>query len=199
MAGSQASPRIERRSEFSTPLRRGNHKVDNPMNMNLTRRDIDKLQRMQRDAERDQARTETYTGQLIQSGEILGANLATGMLMGRFGAMSVGPIPIALLAGLGLHALGFTPMVGDYGDDLHNIADGVLGAYATTLGVGVGATMRASAGLPPLTASASFAGVGNLPGYANPNLMTPGGYASYAAYPGGMTPAEMDAMVAAMA
>lgn len=170
--------------------------------MNLTRRDIDKLQRMQRDAERDQARRETYTGQLIQSGEILGANLATGMLMGRFGAMSVGPIPIALLAGLGLHALGFTPMVGEYGDDLHNIADGILGSYATTIGVGVGATMRASAGLPPLTASPSFAGAeaGNFPAYANPNLMTPG-YASYAAasYPGGMTPAEMDAMVAAMA
>ena len=171
------------------------------MNMNLTRRDIERFerdaQRMRRDAERDQARRETYTGQAVQSLEIFGGALATGALMGRFGAMSVGPVPIALLVGLGVHALGFMPMLGEYGDDAHNIADGILSAYGTTVGVGVGATMRASAGLPPLTAF-SGEGIGNFPAYANPNLMTPG-YASYAnAYPGGMTPAEMDQLVASM-
>ena len=175
------------------------------MNMNLTRRDIERFerdaQRMRRDAEREQARRETYTGQAVQSLEIFGGALATGALMGRFGAMSVGPVPIALLAGLGLHALGFMPMLGEYGDDAHNIADGILGAYGTTVGVGVGAKMREAAGLPAFTNSPSIAGdgVGNFLAYANPNLMTPG-YASYAAasYPGGMTPAEMDQLVASM-
>lgn len=176
------------------------------MNMNLTRRDIERFerdaQRMRRDAERDQARRETWTGQIMQSGEILAGTLASSVLMGRFGAMSVGPIPVAFLAGLGLHALGFMPMVGDYGDDLHNVADGVLATVVATYGVGIGGKMRESAGLLPLTAFSgdpAYGGAsGNFPAYANPNLMTPG-YASYAnAYPGGMTPAEMDQLVASM-
>lgn len=168
--------------------------------MRMTRRDLDRysssVRRMQRDAERDQARREGYMGQLTQTAEIGAGALASGVLSGRFGALSLGPIPLDLLAGLGLHALGFSGMLGNLSDDAHNVGDGMLAAYLVKLGAGLGTEMRIRAGGSPFTTSGAgpyapaFA-----PAYApvavDPNLMNPPMWA-----PGGLSQAEVDALAA---
>lgn len=168
------------------------------MVMAISRRDIDRahsaVARMQRDAERSQAMKETYVGQLTQSLEIGAGALASGMLSGRFGALSVGPIPLDLLSALGLHALGFAGLLGKYSDDAHNVGDGMLAAYLVKLGAGLGTTMRISAGQSPFT-------TGNDPAYAAcvaPAAMGQG-YNAYAqAYQGGGLSVDELAAMAAM-
>ena len=167
--------------------------------MSLTRRDFarydSKIRRMQRDAERDQARKETYMGQAMQSLEIGAGALASGVLAGRFESMTLfGIIPMDLLVGLGLHGLGFTNMAGKYSDDIHNVADGVLAGYLVKLGAGLGTSWRIQAGLSPFatTSGALPAGyAGYTPAaFADPNMMAP----AYAG--GGLTEQDLAAMAA---
>ena len=173
-------------------------------NMRMTRRDLDRysssVRRMQRDAERDQARKESYMGQLTQTAEIGAGALASGVLSGRFGALSLGPIPLDLLAGLGLHALGFSGMLGNLSDDAHNVGDGMLAAYLVKLGAGLGTEWRLRAGGSPFAAPTTTMGaMGPYAAYApvaDPNLMNPayGGASPWA--PGGLSQAEVDALAA---
>ena len=146
------------------------------MTMSITRRDIDKahsmLNRQRMQAERDQARKETYMGQLAQTAEISGAALATGFVYGRFAVPSLGPIPLDLLVGLALQGLGFSGMAGKYSNDAHNLGDGVLAAYFAKLGAGLGASMLPS--LNPVQTGAGFYGAP-----ADPGMMGQG-YANYA-------------------
>lgn len=175
--------------------------------LSLTRRDFEKahsmIRRQQRDAERTQARRETYMGQVTQSLEIGAGALASGVLAGRFESMALfGIIPMDLLVGLGLHGLGFTNVMGRYADDVHNVADGVLAGYLVKLGAGLGTSWRIQAGLSPFAVTS-----GNLPGYApnymppaayaDPNMMNPAAPAYAPAYAGGgLTEQDLAAMAA---
>ena len=174
--------------------------------MSLTRRDFDRAQslirRQARDAERTQARRETYMGQVTQSLEIGAGALASGVLAGRFESMALfGIIPMDLLVGLGLHGLGFTNMMGKYADDVHNVADGVLAGYLVKLGAGLGTSWRIASGLSPFAVTA-----GNIPpgyasnfmpaAYADPNMMNPPAPSYAGAYQGGLTEQDLAAMAA---
>lgn len=165
------------------------------MTMSVTRRDIDRahsmLNRQRVQAERDQARKETYMGQLVQSAEIGGAALATGFVYGRFSATpSLGPIPLDLLTGLALQVLGFSGMAGKYANDVHNLGDGVLAAYFAKLGAGLGASM-----VPSLNPGQSV-GPGSY-GY-DPGQMGQGynAYANAWNQGGGLSNQDLEAMAA---
>ena len=183
------------------------------MTMQITRRDIDRahalVRRQQRDAERDQARKETYTSQLMQTAEIGAGALASGVLSGRFGALSLGPIPLDLLAGLGLHALGFSNMLGNWSDDAHNIGDGMLAAYLVKLGAGLGTEWRLRAGQSPFVTSgadpalypyAQPAYPAYAPAAVDPAYGGTGPLPAYAGVPmwqqGGLTDAELQTLAA---
>ncbi len=163
--------------------------------MSITRRDIDRahsmLNRQRVMAERDQAKKETYMGQLAQTAEISGAALVTGYVYGRYAVPSLGPIPLDLLVGLGLAGLGYSGMAGKYSGDVNNLGDGVLAAYFAKLGAGLGASM-----LPSLNPVQS----GNVP-YAvpvDPSMMGQG-YANYAnawQQGGGLSEQDLATMVA---
>lgn len=165
--------------------------------MAITRRDIDRahtmLNRQRVMAERDQAKKETYMGQLAQTAEIGGAALATGFVYGRFSVPSLGPIPLDLLTGLALQALGFSGMAGKYSSDAHNFGDGVLAAYFAKLGAGLGASM-----LPTLNPAVQGYAPAEYAAPADPGMMGQG-YGAYAnawQQGGGLSEQDLAAMAA---
>lgn len=175
------------------------------MTMSITRRDLDRAismtNRQRVMAERSQAKKEGYMGALMQTAEVGAGALGSALLTGRYGPMAIGPVPLDLLSGLALHALGFTDILGDYSQDLHNIGDGMIAAYLVKLGVGLGTAWRARAGEAPLTVT-----MGNDPyAFADPNAaygaMGPayGGYAPWNATPGAATDAELQQIAAMQA
>lgn len=130
--------------------------------LNISRRDIDEAYASMRDAhsyiQRFQGGGETVVGQLTQSLAVGAGAFGVGVLSGRYGALHINgsSIPLDLAAGLTGHALGFFGIAGKYSEHLHNFSDGVLSAWLTKLGVGVGAKMAMDAGkpAPPVTAGA---------------------------------------------
>lgn len=163
------------------------------MGMNLSRRDLDRthaaLRRHTAMAERDQARTESYMGQLTQSAEIGAGALAAGVMSGRFGNMDLfGLIPSDLLVGLGLHALGFLGVLGKWNNDVHNVGDGVLASYFVKLGVGLGTSWRISSGLGAFTTAGADYGSSWTPGQM--------GSGNAWAQGGGLTEQDLAAMAA---
>lgn len=202
----RANSRIERRSDIHRALAWYRYFK---MAMSITRRDIDKahamVRRQQAAAERDQARRESYTGQLMQSAEVGAGALASGILSGRFGAVSFlnGLLPLDLISGLALHALGFSRFAGKYSDDAHNVADGMLAAYLVKLGAGLGTEWRIRSGLgafAPVTAGdmsygGAFAQASYPAAYFPPTPAVPD-YAMAWNQGGGLTEADLAAMAA---
>lgn len=84
-------------------------------------------------------------GTMVRSAEVGMGAFVMGGIQGRFGDVSVGPIPVSLGSGLLLHAAGFAGVGGKNASHLHGIADGCLAAYLTTIGTGVGANLRKKA------------------------------------------------------
>ena len=132
------------------------------MALQITRRDIDRAMKTAetaaRHAEKIKGKTESMMGHLTQSLEIGGAALASGVVKGRFGAVSLGPVPADLLVGVALHVLGFAGLAGKYDDDLHNFGDGVLAGYLVQLGAGFGTQWRIKSGLSPFAGGTELSG-----------------------------------------
>lgn len=142
------------------------------MAMKVSRRDIENgmahIRSYTAKIERDQARSETYVGHLVEGGEVILGGLLTGVAAGRYGAMSLGPIPADALVGLALHGLGLAGLFGKYADHAYNIANGVLAGSATKYGAGLGTEWRLRAGQSPFTTS------GDGGAYGPPDQMGPG-------------------------
>jgi len=82
--------------------------------------------------------TETM-GVVVQTTEIGVAAFGFGVMRGKFQDPNLMGVPIDLMAGLGLHVLGFFGGAGQYSSHSHNFGDGALASYLTSLGVGIGA------------------------------------------------------------
>jgi len=91
------------------------------------------------------AKGDEMAGVMVHSAEVGMGALVMGGIQGRFGDVSIGPVPVSLGAGLALHAAGFAGIGGRNAQHLHGLADGCLAAYLTTIGTGVGANMRKKA------------------------------------------------------
>jgi len=77
---------------------------------------------------------------VVRSAEIQSTAFAMGVVNGRWGRPELLGVPVDLLMGLTGHTLGF--VIGEEaGPHLHNLADGALASYVTTLGVGIGQKM----------------------------------------------------------
>jgi hypothetical protein len=123
------------------------------MALQITRRDIDRAMKTAESAarklEKGSHKTETIMSHATQTLEIAAAALASGVVKGRFGAVSLGPVPADLLASVALHVLGFAGFAGKYDDDIHNFADGIFAGYLTQLGAGFGTQWRLKGGMSP--------------------------------------------------
>lgn len=89
---------------------------------------------------RDDAERTTKT--VIRTAEVGGAAFGIGLIQGRTGGIEVFGVPLELGLGAGLGLFGLFGGAGSYSEHLTNLGDGCIAAYATTLGRGVGTTMR---------------------------------------------------------
>ena len=86
-------------------------------------------------------KAEHTTQKVVRTVEVGGAAFGMGLLQGYTGGVEVFGVPLELGLGIGLNVFGLLGGAGAYSDHLHNVADGCLASYATTLGRGVGTTM----------------------------------------------------------
>jgi hypothetical protein len=83
---------------------------------------------------------ERATERIVRTVEVSAAGFALGMAKGKWGpSLSVWGIPVDLIAGLGLHGLGYLGVAGKHEDHLHAFGDGALAVWFAGLGAGVGA------------------------------------------------------------
>ncbi len=90
-------------------------------------------------------RGDAMANTVIRTAEVGMGAFVMGGIQGRFGDVSIGPVPVSLGSGLLLHAAGFAGVGGKNASHLHAIGDGCLAAYLATLGTGVGADLRKKA------------------------------------------------------
>ena len=113
------------------------------------------LRRM-RDASKEQM------GHAIQSLEVNSAAFAFGFARGYFSEpgkdLTVLGVPVDLASGLVGHAAGLFGGLGRYKEDAHNLSDGALASYFTTLGLKLGVEQREK---HPATPGAATSGVGD--------------------------------------
>lgn len=94
---------------------------------------------------RAKAKGDKMANTVIRTAEVGMGAFVMGGIQGRFGDVSIGPVPVSLGSGLLLHAAGFAGVGGRNASHLHAIGDGCLAAYLATLGTGVGADLRKKA------------------------------------------------------
>jgi len=114
------------------------------MAMQITKGAIDKYREM---AERAMNRArgiaekaDSAVGTVVQTAEVGITAFGFGWAKGRYGSVELMGVPADLLSGLVLHGLGFVSG-GKYHEHLHNLADGAIASYATTLGFQIGHNM----------------------------------------------------------
>lgn len=130
--------------------------------LTITRRDIEDAYSAASAAHRHvqgiKGKGESVAGTLMKTVTVNAGALAVGVACGRYGALHLkgSTIPLDLAGGVLLHGAAFFGIAGRYGEHAHNFADGVLAAYTTKFGIGLGTKMRADKGLPPaMTVSGS--------------------------------------------
>ena len=122
------------------------------MSTQITRQDIKKagerISSLQERVKKIKKEGEKITERVVRTAEVSGTAFAFGVIQGKTGGVEVVGMPIDLLAGIGLSALGYLGAGGNMSDHLVNAGDGALASYATTMGRGVGATwaLKATAG-----------------------------------------------------
>ena len=88
-----------------------------------------------------QDRVAAITKRSVSSLEVGAGAWLGGLLEGRTGGMSLGPVPLNLAAGLALVAGGAVISAGraaPYGDHLHDLGNGLIGSYLAGAGYAFG-------------------------------------------------------------
>jgi hypothetical protein len=85
------------------------------------------------------------TKHVIRTAEVGGTAFAIGLVQGRTDGIEVFGLPLELLLGGGFTVFSLLGGAGEMSDHLAAVGDGAIAAYATTLGRGVGVTMRQKA------------------------------------------------------
>lgn len=120
----------------------------------ISRSDAERLLKTAQNArasiKRARERADEAIGRIVQTTEIGSAAFVMGVVNGRWSGVEVLGVPLDLLAGGGLHVLGFMGIAPDH---LHNFADGSLASYTATIGAGIGREMAAKAAAVPPAAS----------------------------------------------
>lgn len=135
------------------------------MALQLTKHDIinlrEKAERMQNYAKRTLERSKQVVTRVVTTIEVSAAAFGWGIAKGRWGEVELFGAPLSLVAGLGLHILGFFGVAGNMSGHLHAFADGSLASWATTTGVQAGDAWAKKVGAPPALPGADK---GALPG-----------------------------------
>lgn len=103
-----------------------------------------RYQGMQKRVQAIKADAEEKVMVVVQTAEVSTAAFAFGLVNGRWNRPEVVGVPVDALAGMLFHTAGFL-VDSNAGAHMHNLGDGALGSYVTSLGMGVGAKMRMEA------------------------------------------------------
>lgn len=79
---------------------------------------------------------------VVQTAEIAGMSFGLGVVNGYWSQPEVVGIPVSGLMAIGLHTAGFLLDEKSGAQHVHNLGDGAIATYCTTLGVGIGAKMQ---------------------------------------------------------
>jgi hypothetical protein len=123
-------------------------------------------------------------GLLGETAAVQGSALAMGVLTGRFGPLSLGPVPVEGIAFLALSGLALSGWAGKASNVAANVGQGVLAGYSNDFGKGLGQMWRQSAGLSPWAST--------------PQVSAGAGGRRLGAARAPMTPAELAAMAHAV-
>jgi len=120
--------------------------------MQLSLRNLESLESkyvgMKNKVKRIQETAEETVMTVVRSAEVQGTAFALGVINGRWSRPELLGVPVDLGIGLGAHVLGFA-LEDVAGTHLHNIADGALASYLSSLGVGIGNKMLQESTSPP--------------------------------------------------
>ena len=111
---------------------------------NLTREHVEHLhgrvQHFHRRALALKERAEEMTEKFVRTLEIGAAATVGGVIHGKAGpeGAHIMGVPVDLGAGLALNLLGYFGVAGKHSDHLNNFGDGMLGAYLSQVGFGIG-------------------------------------------------------------
>ena len=86
---------------------------------------------------------EEAIGQVVQTIEVGSTAVGFGVINGRWGGVELVGVPLDLITGGVFHLIG---LFGVAPDHMHNLGDGALASWLTTLGAGIGDEMRQKAG-----------------------------------------------------
>lgn len=116
------------------------------MAMTITKKDaqqaVARLETIKKRIANIRERAEETTERIVATAEVGGAAFGMGVIQGKTGGVEVFGVPLELGLGLGLNAFALFGGAGKHSNHLHNVGNGCLAAYATTLGRGVGATWK---------------------------------------------------------
>ena len=65
-----------------------------------------------------------------------------GLIEGRWGGPSIGPLPVNLIAGAALLVAAHANLAGDYSEDCNNLGNGFIGSYLAATGYAFGKRWR---------------------------------------------------------
>lgn len=103
------------------------------------------VDRMTAKAKSVMARADQAVATVITTSEVSAASFLFGLAQGKFGGIAVVGVPIDLMAGLGLHILGFAGIFKANAHHVHAFADGALASFFNKLGSDVGVSIRTPA------------------------------------------------------
>lgn len=115
---------------------------------NLTREHIEHLhgrvQHLHKRATALKERAEEMTTKFVRTLEIGAAATAGGVIQGKAGpdGAHVMGVPVDLAGGLALNLLGYFGVAGNKSEHLNNFGDGLLAAYLSQVGFGIGQKWR---------------------------------------------------------
>jgi len=118
---------------------------------------VSALKRAQGALAKARERTEEAVGTVVQTMEVGSTAFALGFVNGRYGGIELMGVPLELVVAGGAHALGFLGV--PQAEDLHNMGDGALAAFAATLGAGIGTDVAARTPAAPAAAAGAHAGL----------------------------------------
>lgn len=118
--------------------------------LTITRRDIARAERATSQAHALHASTHGIGGRLTTTAEVGLTAFGMGVLKGRFGPISLGPVPVDLVGFVLFGLLGLSNVAGDAASHhVMNVANGLGAGYLHTLGAGVGVSWGLKAGQTP--------------------------------------------------
>jgi hypothetical protein len=119
-------------------------------------------------AKTNQASQAEMVNTVVTASEVSASAFLFGLAQGKWGGIAIMGVPADLIAGVGLHVLGFSGVAGKQSSPhLHAFADGALASFFTGLGRQVGVSIQSPEDKARIAKSASAGEIAGVTGGAS--------------------------------